>query len=73
MFGGKGFMIFSVITGVASLAISGITAIDQIKNGDRRAAIAGDAAGRAVVDEGQKRKIGLFGVQARVVDKLPED
>lgn len=59
----KGFMIFSIVTGLIGTACSVATAIDQVKNGDRRAAIAGDAAGRAVVDECQRRKIGLFGVQ----------
>lgn len=59
----KGFMIFSVATGVIGTACSVIMAIDQIKNGDRRAAITGEAAGRAAVDECQKRGIGLFGVQ----------
>lgn len=59
----KGFMIFSIATGLIGTACSVITAVDQVKNGDRRAAITGEAAGRAVVDECQRRKIGLFGVQ----------
>lgn len=59
----KGFMIFSIATGLVGTACSIITVVDQVKNGDKRAAITGDAAGRAVVDECQKRKIGLFGVQ----------
>ena len=58
-----GFMIFSIATGLIGTACSVITAVDQIKNGDKRAAITGEAAGRAVVDECQRRKIGLFGVQ----------
>jgi len=59
----KGFIIFSITTGLIGTACSVITAIDQVKNGDRRAAITGEAAGRAIVDECQTRKIGLFGVQ----------
>lgn len=59
----KGFIIFSVVTGLVGTACSVITAVDQVKNGDRRAVLTGEAAGRAVVDECQKRRIGLFGVQ----------
>ena len=39
--------IFSGIGCIAAVA----TTVDQIKNADKRAYIAGDAAGRAVVDE----------------------
>lgn len=59
----KGFMIFSIVTGLIGTACSVVTAVDQVKNGDRRAILTGEAAGRAVVDECQQRKIGLFGVQ----------
>jgi hypothetical protein len=44
-------LVFSGIACVASVAQS----IDAIKNGDKRSAIAGDAAGRAAVDETEKR------------------
>ena len=47
----KGFMIFSIATGLVGTACSIITVVDQVKNGDKRAAITGEAAGRAVVDE----------------------
>lgn len=59
----KGFMIFSIVTGAITTVATVATAVDQIKNGDKRAAITGDAAGRAVVDECQKRRIGIFGCQ----------
>ena len=50
--------IFSGIGCIAAVA----TTVDQIKNADKRAKIAGDAAGRAVVDETEKRhKKTVFG------------
>ena len=59
----KGFMIFSIVTGVIGTVCSVATAVDQIKNGDRRAMLTGQAAGETIVDECQRRKIGLFGVE----------
>lgn len=50
--------VFSGIACIATLA----TTVDQIKNANKRAYIAGDAAGRAVVDETEKRhKKTIFG------------
>lgn len=50
--------IFSGIGCVATIAMT----VDQIKNADKRAYIAGDAAGRAVVDETERRhKKTIFG------------
>ena len=43
-----------VFGGLGALAVI-VTAVDAIKNGDKRAAITGDAAGRAATDEMAKR------------------
>ena len=48
---------FTIVTGVISTIASVVTAADQIKNGDKRAAITGEYDGRAAVDECQKRGI----------------
>ncbi len=54
-------IIGAVFSGIACMA-SIITCVDEVKNGNKRAAIAGDAAGRAAVDESEKRyKKTLFG------------
>ena len=47
--------ILNVVFGGLGALAGIITAIDAIKNGDKRAAITGDAAGRASVDETAKR------------------
>lgn len=59
----KKLVIISIATSFIGAACSVATAVDQIKNGDHRAAITGDAAGRAFADECDKRHINLFGVQ----------
>lgn len=41
----KGMIIFSVITGVIGTVCAVIGLVDQVKNGDRRAAIQGCATG----------------------------
>lgn len=52
----------AVLTGISCMA-GVVSAVDQIKNADKRAYITGDAAGRAAVDEMEKRhsKRSLFG------------
>lgn len=68
---GKGILIFGVVTGVITTLCSVVGTVDQIKNGDKRAAIAGAACGEKL-DElntqiitdpktGKKFKKGLFG------------
>ena len=67
----KGFIIFSLITGAIATTCSVVTAVDQIKNGDKRAAITGAACGKQIVEmsteivedpaTGKKYKKGLFG------------
>ena len=47
--------ILNVVFGGLGALAGIVTAVDAIKNGDKRAAITGDAAGRAAVDETAKR------------------
>lgn len=56
----------TVFAGIGCIAAVAST-IDQIVNADKRAYIAGDAAGRAAVDETEKRhpKHTLFGTIER--------
>lgn len=49
-----GLMIASVALGAIGTAASVAASVDQIKNGDRRAAIAGDAAGRAIANQAEE-------------------
>lgn len=68
----KGFLIFGVATGIIGTLCSVVTAVDQVKNGNKRAAIAGRACGQQIIDAmpddviedtetGKKFKKGLFG------------
>ena len=57
MIGSKFLFGFTLVTGVISTVATVVTAVDQIKNGDKRAAITGEYAGRAAVDEAEKRGI----------------
>ena len=56
---GKGFLTFSIITGVITTLATVVATVDTIFKGDKRAAITGDSAGRAVVDECERRNIKL--------------
>lgn len=59
-----------IATGVISAVCSIATAIDSIKNGNKRAAIAGDAAGKAAVNETAKRyNRTIFGDMVEVDDQ----
>ena len=51
----KTLRILNVVFGGLGALASIATAVDAIKNGDKRAAITGDAAGRASVNETAKR------------------
>lgn len=44
----RSMIIFTVVTGVVTTVAAVVSTVDQLINGDRRAAIAGDAAGKAV-------------------------
>lgn len=44
-----------VVCSIGGLICGVVQMIDSVKNGDKRAAIAGEAAGRAAVDETAKR------------------
>lgn len=55
-------MKLNTIFGVVGIVLSGVACVatvaqaaDSIKNGNKRAAIIGDAAGRAAVDEHERR------------------
>lgn len=46
----KVFMIASLAFGLVGTAASVVQAVDTVKNGDKRAAIAGSAAGQQIAD-----------------------
>ena len=47
----KGMIIFTIVTGVVTTVAAVVSTVDQIINGDRRAAIAGNAAGKAIANK----------------------
>lgn len=49
----KWTFIVGIVTGIAGVIISGIGLVDQIVNADRRAAITGIYAGKAIVENGE--------------------
>ena len=53
----KGFVVFSIVTGVVTTVATVASTVDQIINGDRRAAIIGKAAGKTVVDKMTKNVV----------------
>ena len=44
----RSMIIFTVVTSIATTVAAVVSTVDQIMNGDKRAAIAGNAAGKAV-------------------------
>ena len=44
----RSMIIFTIVTGVVTSVAAVVSTVDQLINGDRRAAIAGNAAGKAV-------------------------
>lgn len=56
MFGSKTFTILSLVFGAIGTVASVVQAVDSIKNGDKRAAIAGAAAG----DQISKQRVRMF-------------
>ena len=44
----KSMIVFTIVTGIVTTIAAVVSTVDQIINGDKRAAIAGDAAGKAV-------------------------
>lgn len=68
----KGFFIFGLVSGIIGTLCSVVTTVDQVKNGNKRAAITGRACGQQIIDAmpddivedtetGKKFKKGLFG------------
>jgi hypothetical protein len=44
----RSMIIFTIVTGIVTTVAAVVSTVDQIMNGDKRAGIAGDAAGKAV-------------------------
>lgn len=44
----RSMIIFTIVTGVVTTVAAVVSTVDQIMNGDKRAGIAGEAAGKAV-------------------------
>lgn len=47
--------LIGAVASIGGLILAGIQTVDSVVNGNKRAAIAGEAAGRAAVDETAKR------------------
>ena len=47
----KGMIIFTIVTGIVTTVAAVVGTVDQVINGDRRAAIAGNEAGKAIASK----------------------
>lgn len=47
----KSMIVITIVTGVVTTVAAVVSTVDQIINGDRRAAIAGNAAGKAIASK----------------------